>query len=76
MPGNYRFISAEQKWLVLTISLHGMMIRDIVSATDEVEDGGAIRMDSRGLVSPAACLFPKAFVCTKRGGVEKFSGGA
>ncbi|KIJ91793.1 hypothetical protein K443DRAFT_75422, partial [Laccaria amethystina LaAM-08-1] len=33
MPGNYPFISAEQKWLVLTMSLHGMLIRDIVSVT-------------------------------------------
>ena len=49
MPGNYRFISAEQKRLVLTMSLRGMMVRDIVSATDEVEDGGAIRTESRGL---------------------------
>ncbi|KIJ92814.1 hypothetical protein K443DRAFT_67220, partial [Laccaria amethystina LaAM-08-1] len=33
IPGNYRFISAEQKWLVLMMSLRGMMVRDIVSAT-------------------------------------------
>ena len=66
MPGNYHLISVEQKQLVLTMSLLEMMVRDIVSATDEVEDGGAIRTER----------FPKAFVCTKRGGVEKFSGGA
>ena len=63
MPGNYRFISAEQKRLVLTMSLRGMMVRDIVSAIDEVEDGGAIRTESRGLASPApACFLKRLFV--------------
>ena len=63
MPGNYRFISAEQKQLVLTMSLRGMMVRDIVSATDEVEDGGAIRTESKGLASPApACFLKHLFV--------------
>ena len=75
MPGNYRLISVEQKQLVLTMSLLEMMVRDIVSATDKVEDGGAIRTESRACVT-CARLFPKAFVCTKQGGVEKFSGGA
>ena len=63
MPENYRFISAEQKQLFLTMSLHGMMVRDIVSATDEVEDGGALRTESRGLASPApACFLKRLFV--------------
>ena len=53
----------EQKQLVLTMSLRGMMVRDIVSATDEVEDGGAIRMESKGLASPApACFLKHLFV--------------
>ena len=59
MPGNYRFISAEQKRLVLIMSLLEMMVRDIVSATNEVEDGGAIRTESRGLASPAPASFLK-----------------
>ena len=63
MPGHYYFISVEQKWLVLTMSLLEMMVRDIVSATDEVEDGGAIRVESRGLASPApACFLKRLFV--------------
>ena len=66
MPGNYCSISVEQKRLVLTMSLRGMMVRDIVSATDEVEDGGAIRTESSGLASPApACFLKRLFVQTK-----------
>ena len=45
MPGNYRIISAEQKRLVLTMH--------------KVEDGGAIRTESRGLASPAPACFLK-----------------
>ena len=52
MPGNYRFMSVEQKQLVLTMH--------------EVEDGGAIRTESRlsrGLASPApACFLKRLFV--------------
>jgi len=33
MSGNYCFISAEEKRLVLTMSLRGMMVKEIVSAT-------------------------------------------
>ena len=63
MPGSYHFISAEQKQLVLMMSLHGMMVRDIVSATDEVEDGEAIRTESKGLASPVpACFLKHLFV--------------
>jgi transposase len=31
--GNYRFISEEQKRLVLTMSLRGMKVKDIVNMT-------------------------------------------
>jgi len=37
MSGNYRFISAEQKRLVLTMSLHGMMVKEIDSLVTRVD---------------------------------------
>ena len=72
MPGNYCFISVGQKWLVLTMSLRGMMVRDIESATDKVEHGGAISTESRGLASPAPACFLKCLFVQSKAESRKF----
>ena len=55
-------------------SLHGMMVRDIISATDEVEDGGEIRTESRGLASPAPACFLKHLFVQSEAESRKFQG--